>query len=257
VADRLDELLERAQQMLSRDPRVKSVELAGSRAEGTADEWSDLDIGVVTYADGYESFLGEWPRWLAEITPTVFARTPIAPFLINTITADGDTFDIAVHRGELMTWPPPKYSVGLLSSVRYDEIGPALEYAVAEQMRGLAGPFISLLQREEHVRHVTGVAHLLGLLTTVFLAETGSAPLGKHWNRTLTDEQRAAVAALPPLRATREDVMVFGLALAELLVTRARPLFPRHGLVWPGDLAAVTARRLLDSLDVDTSSWLF
>ena len=35
------------------------------------------------------------------------------------------------------------------------------------------GPFISLLEREEHLRHLTGVPHLLGLLTTVFLAETG------------------------------------------------------------------------------------
>ena len=84
----------------------------------------------------------------------------------------------------------------MLSATKFDDVGAALEYAVAEQLRGLAGPFITFLQREEHLRHLTGVPHLLGLLTTVFLAETGEPPPGKHWNDTYTDEQRAAVAAL-------------------------------------------------------------
>ena len=61
---------------------------------------------------------------------------------------------------------------------------------------------------------------------------------GKHWNRTYTDEQRAAVAALPGAAATRESMIAFGLGAAELLVTRARPLFVERG----SDLAG-TARR--------------
>ena len=131
---------------------------------------------------------------MAAITPTVFARTPIAPFVINTITDDGLTFDVSVWAGDAPAWPTPpvRYSVGLLSGSPFDELGDALEYAVVEQLRGMAGPFISLLQREEHLRHLTGVPHLLGLLTTVFLAETGSVPPGKHWNGTYTEEQRAA-----------------------------------------------------------------
>jgi hypothetical protein len=127
---------------------------------------------------------------------------------------------------------------------------------VAEQLRGLAGPFVSLLGRGEHVRHLTGVPHLLGLLTTVFLAETGAPPPGKHWNRTFTDEQLAAVAALPPVSATREGIVSFGLGLAELLVGRARPLFPRYGLDWPCELAAVAAGRVRETLGLDLSGWL-
>ena len=123
-------------------------------------------------------------------------------------------------------------------------------------MRGMAGPFISLVQREEHMRHLAGVPHLLGLLTTVFLAETGARPPGKHWNRTYTEEQRAAVAALPPAAATRDAIVAFGLGLAELLVTRARPLFPRYGLEWPGGLAEVVAARVDECLSIDTRAWL-
>ena len=42
-----------------------------------------------------------------------------------------------------------------------------------------------------------------------------------------------------------------GVALAELLVQRARPLYPRYGLTWRGDLASVVAMRLGECLRVD------
>lgn len=251
-------LHERAVQVLGRDARVMAVELWGSVAAGTADEWSDLDLVVVTRPDAHEDFLGDWPQWLGHITPTVFARTPIAPFIINSLTAEGLTLDIAVHPGQAPVpfTPPPGYTVGLLSSRRVDDIGAALEYAVAEQLRGLAGPFISLVQREEHLRHLTGIPHLVGLLTVVFLAETGSPPPGKQWNDTFTEEQRAAVSALPPVSATREGVVGFGLALAELLITRARPQLAARDIEWPAALAATAAARVQAILGLDVSTWL-
>jgi hypothetical protein len=132
----------------------------------------------------------------------------------------------------------------------------ALDYAVAEQLRCLAGPFVSLVERDEHLRHLAGVPHLLGLLNTVFLAETGAPPPGKHWNRTFTEEQRDAVAALPPVGATRDAVVAFGLGLAQLLVERARPLYARYELVWPAELATAVAARLNDCLHIDTRTWL-
>jgi predicted nucleotidyltransferase len=257
VDRRLRELWERADAVLSADSRVRRVELSGSIGAGTADEWSDLDIAVVTEPDHHEDFLAEWPRWLAEITPTVFARTPIAPFIINSVTTEGLTFDVAVWPGQAPPpfVPPPQYTVGMLGAVRYDDVADALAYAVEEQLRGMAGPFISLLQRGEHLRHLTGVPHLLSLLTTVFLAETGAPPPGKHWNRTFTEEQRDAVAALPPAAATRDDIVAFGMALAELLLTRARPLYERYGLTWPAELAAVARDRVREQTGIDISAW--
>jgi hypothetical protein len=258
VDPRFRALYDRARAVLSDDPRVKAVELSGSVAAGTADEWSDLDLQIIAHAEHFDAVLADWPRWLARITPTVFARTPLAPFIINCVTDEGLTLDLSVVSGEPFRFAPPtdEYVVGALSSRRFTDLGEALEYAVAEQLRGLAGPFVSLVLREEHVRHLTGVPHLVGLLMTVFVAETGAPAPAKHWNRTLTDEQRAAVAALPPVAATREAIVAFGLGVAELIVTRARPLFPRYGLAWPTDLAAVAARRLHDRLDVDVRAWL-
>jgi Nucleotidyltransferase domain len=251
-------LYKRAQRVLGADRRVIGIELSGSVAIGTADQWSDLDLKVVTTPEGYESFLAEWPTWVSKITPTVFARRPIAPFIVNTLTDEGLTLDIVVYSGQApRAARPVGYSVGLLARAPFGDLRDALDYAVAEQLRGLAGPFISLVQRDEHVRHLTGVPHIVGLLTTVFLAETGSPPPGKRWNTTFTPEQQAAVAALPPVSATREGVVAFGLAVAELLVIRARPLYPRYNLRWPSKLAQVAADRLHQELGLVVSGWLY
>jgi hypothetical protein len=259
VDPRYRALYDRTVDVLGSDARVLEVAVSGSIARGTADECSDLDVQIITTPDAFDEFLSEWPAWLAAVTPTVFARSVLAPFIINTVTAEGLTFDLAVHAGSA----PPSFShsteyvVGLLSRRTFASISDALEYAVAEQLRGLVGPFITLLERDENMFHLTGVPHVFGLLTTVFLAESGAIPPGKHWNDTFTAEQRATVAALPPVRATRDDLMAFGLGLAEVLVSRARPLYTRYDLTWPADLAAVAAMRLRDRLAVDASSWLF
>jgi hypothetical protein len=258
VDPRYRELWDRTVTALGNDERVRSVALSGSVGKNTADAWSDLDLVVVAHAERFDEFLADWPKWLHTITPTVFARTPIAPFVINAVTDEGLTLDLVVHKGEQIDFPMPAgYAVGLLGGVRFAEIGPALEYAVNEQLRGMAGPFVSLVQREEHLRHLTGLPHLVGLLTTVFLAENGAPPLGKHWNDSFTAEQLGAVAALPPASATRDGVIGFGMALAQLLVTRARPLFPRYELDWPSDFAHVVADRVRATVGIETSDWCY
>jgi hypothetical protein len=259
IDPRLRTVWDRANEVLAGDPRVRAVALSGSVGSGTADEWSDLDIVVVSDPEQHDGFVADWPVWLAEITPTVFARTPIAPFIINSVTDEGLTFDVAIWPGQAPPpfVPPPQYTVGMLAGQRFDDVGSALAYAVEEQLRGMAGPFLSLLQRDEHLRHLTGVPHLLGLLTTVFLAETGAPPPGKHWNRTFTEEQRQAVADVPPAAATREAIVAFGMGVAELVVTRARPLYDRYGLEWPADLARVARDRVLTHTGIDISRWCF
>lgn len=71
-------LFERAGEVLGGDPRVRSVAPGGSVGAGTADQWSDLDLTIVTEPGQHDGFIADWPAWVARITPTVFARTPIA-----------------------------------------------------------------------------------------------------------------------------------------------------------------------------------
>ena len=257
VDPRFSAVYHRAVEVLDADERIDSVLISGSVGVGTADEWSDLDLQVVARADAYEDVLGDWPSWLAAITPTVFARTPIAPFIINAVTDQGLTLDIVVCKGEPFNVPrATDYAVGMLAGVRFASVADALEYAVAEQLRGLAGPFVSLVQRDENFRSLTGIGHLVGLLSTVFLAETGAPPPGKLWNQTFTPEQLAAVAALPAVTATNRGMVDFSLAIAKLMLTRARPLYAVYDLEWPAEFARVVANRLRECLDIEAGDWL-
>ena len=108
VDDRYLALYERAVAVLGDDERVVSVEAAGSIGNGTADRWSDLDLEVVAHREHHAALVDDWSTWLAAITPTVFARTPIAPFIINSVTDEGLTFDVGgVSRGNDRTSPKP------------------------------------------------------------------------------------------------------------------------------------------------------
>src|SRR5580658_6549055 len=94
-------LFERVNQVLGADHRVRSVVVGGSAGAGTADQWSDLDLIVVTEPDYHDEFISDWPSWLGRITRTVFARTPIARYIINTITSEGLTLDFVIRSGEI------------------------------------------------------------------------------------------------------------------------------------------------------------
>ncbi|HVT78806.1 MAG TPA: nucleotidyltransferase domain-containing protein [Acidimicrobiales bacterium] len=247
----------RASGVLGADPRVVRVEVTGSVADGTADAWSDLDLKVIVRDADVGAFLDEWEQWLAKITPTVLADRTIAPFIINTVTDDGLTFDLSVWAESAPEWtPPPGFTVGFMSGRRFDSYGPALAYAVQERLRGLAGPGIRLLKRGDFVWGMTGLGHTLGLLMTVLLAETDVVPAdARHPERYLTDEQRAVFASLPPVAANYDAMLRYELALAEATITRARPLFERYELEWPRALEAVAARNVREHLGV-TLDWL-
>jgi hypothetical protein len=109
-------LFERVNQVLSDDRRARSATAGGSAGAGTADQWSDLDLAIVTEPDHHDEFISDWPNWLERITPTVFVRTPIVSFIINTITEEGLTLDLVIWSGEApASRPRTGYPVGFAS----------------------------------------------------------------------------------------------------------------------------------------------
>src|SRR4051794_29990742 len=125
-------LYERALAVLGDDPRVQAVAVGGSVGAGTAGEGGDPDLPIVAAVDGYDDLIATWQHWLAAITPTVFARRPIAPAIINAVTPEGLTLDLVVYKGEVLQLAPAtEYTVGMLSSARFADVRDALDYAVA------------------------------------------------------------------------------------------------------------------------------
>ncbi len=83
VDARYADLHRRALDVFAADERVVRVDVHGSIAAGTADEWSDLDLKVIARDEHVGAVCDDWESWLAAITPTVFAARPLAPFIIN------------------------------------------------------------------------------------------------------------------------------------------------------------------------------
>ena len=67
-------VLERATRTFERDERVRALFLAGSRASGGEDRFSDLDLLVVIDDECFEAFCEEWQSWVGQLAPTVAAK---------------------------------------------------------------------------------------------------------------------------------------------------------------------------------------
>jgi predicted nucleotidyltransferase len=257
VDPRYRQLYARALDVFGADDRVARVEVSGSIADGTADEWSDLDLKVIVRDDAIGAFLDEWRDWMNKITPTVLLDRPIAPFIVNAVTDGGLTFDVSVWTESAPEWtPPPGFTVGFVSGRRFENHADAITYAVEERLRGLAGPGIRLAKRGDFVLHLATLGHTIGLLMEVLLAEVDAVPEDpRHPERYLTPEQRAVFTSLPPVTPTYDGLLNFEMALARETLTRARPLFDRFGLEWPTALEAVAARNVRDHLGLEFD-WL-
>lgn len=240
IDPRYTQLHERALAVFAADERVVRVDVHGSVATDTADAWSDLDLKVIVRDADVGAVVEEWRTWLAAITPTVFAERPLAPFIINSVTPDGLTFDVSVWAQSAPEWAMPTgLQVGFLAGQRYHDYPTAVEYAVKEQLRGMAGPLIRFLKRGQHITHLMGIGHTLSLLIAVLLAETETPIDGRRPADMLNTEQRWVVANLPSVQPTLESLLTYELSIAEEVITRGRNLFTKFDLSWPTELEAV------------------
>ncbi len=253
---RYQPLYDRARAVFEADDRVLRVEVHGSVATDTADRWSDLDLKVIVRDDAHASIVEEWEGFIDAITPTVFKERPIAPFVINTVTADGLTFDVSFWPEAMPKFPlPTGLAVGLLSGQRFHDYPSAVQYAVKETLRGISGPLPKFLHRGEHVAHFSGLGHTLSLLQCVLLAEQ-SAPMNprKPANE-LSPSALAVIEALPPVTPTFDALLRFELAISEGVVTIGRKLYADYGFEWPSAFESVAARVLREQFDI-TVEWL-
>ncbi len=65
------QFVESAQQVLSRDPRVKALWAGGSLADGTADRWSDVDLRLAISDDDRPAFMAGIEETLQAICPVL------------------------------------------------------------------------------------------------------------------------------------------------------------------------------------------
>lgn len=249
-------LYERAREVFGADERVLRVEPHGSVATDTADPWSDLDLKVIVRDDAHASIVEEWEGFIDAITPTVFKERPIAPFVVNTVTADGLTFDVSFWPEAMPEFPMPAgLGVGFLGGQRFHDYPSAVQYAVKETLRGVSGPLPKFLHRGEHVAHFSGLGHTLSLLQAVLLAEQGAPMNPRKPASELSPSALAVIEALPPVTPTFDALLRFELAISEGVITIGRELYADYGFEWPTAFESVAARVLREQFGV-TVDWL-
>lgn len=91
-------ILDRFTAACQADPRVLAATLYGSHAHNTADEWSDLDIGVIVADNAYDDFAAEREAFVRQLGEPLFIEDFDNDGLLFFILADGTEGELSYDR---------------------------------------------------------------------------------------------------------------------------------------------------------------
>jgi predicted nucleotidyltransferase len=89
--------------MARADERISAVLLYGSRVAGSADEHSDVDIGVVTTEEAYDDVVADGPRLVGALGESLFLEWFSSPSELHAILADGVGIELIIDRAADLT----------------------------------------------------------------------------------------------------------------------------------------------------------
>ncbi len=250
-------VLDRAARTFETDERVRALFLSGSRATGSDDRLSDLDLLVVIDDENFEAFCEDWQSWVGELSPTVAAKPRAFDrgFLINATTPSCARFDVFVRpvarvRSE-PGWEKPTAMFdrdGIAQRLPEPRLPPAVEHD-AGWLWELIYTFLRtlsvlpmLLERGEFVRLTQHAQLMKQDLLELLLFENGDPPCRRPgawaWvdlSERLPATDLALVASLPALAASRDSVIDGHMAVASGFLPRARSAAARAGEHFPSD----------------------
>jgi predicted nucleotidyltransferase len=248
--------------VLEGEGRVRAAWLAGSRARGTDDRYSDLDVWVVSAPEDRRSLLADWPKLAERVGPTVLCRRVGLLPAYTHVTPGWERYDIVFGT----TDDVPRRS---RSSVRllFDRDGldallaepsgpqrpdPAKVQATTTEFLRVLGLLPVVIGREEYVVAASGAGLLRTLLIQLMVEDTEVEDRGGalKLKGLLAPERLEALAALPPIAATRESAIEAHLACARLFLPYARELCERTGASWPADLEIAARSYLHTTLSI-------
>ena len=238
--------------------------MAGSRAAGREDRFSDLDLLVVVADDSFEAFCEEWQSWVGMLARTVAAkpRSFERGFLINATTSSCARFDVFVRDVARATyaagWETPRvvYDRDEIAGMLPEPRLPAAVEHDAAWLTELIYTFIRtlsllpmLLERGELVRLTQHAQLMKQDLLELLIFDNGDLPCrrpgGWAWvdlSQRLPATDLAGVADLPAVAATRDSVVECHVAVASKFLPRARSAAARVGEPFPSEFeqAALT-----------------
>ncbi|HWQ13772.1 MAG TPA: nucleotidyltransferase domain-containing protein [Roseiflexaceae bacterium] len=243
------------------DARVVAAFLRGSYVTGTADAWSDLDLGLVTTDAAYEEFVAGRAAFLRQLGEPLFLEDFDIPNFVFFVLADGAEGELALGReGDFAHTHAGPHRVlldktGVLAGAAFPWRAPAPAEQV-ERLRRLVhwfwhdlSHFITALARGdlwwaygqlEVLRRVCGnLARLTHNFSDPDVGEEVYFKVG----------HALPPAYLAPLEATccpleRGALLQAARAILRRYQELARPLAQAHGIPYPAELERLTCERL-------------
>lgn len=260
--ERASALAQRFARMLQRDARVLAVFLEGSLAQGTADEYSDIDCVVVT--EHREPVASLCRGYLVQCGLVSWRRSHGPANAFSAITAEWLRCDVTLltpqevrsrSRGSLhVLWDRARIAESLAADAAADAGSTVVdaEQLIDDFLRGL-GLLPVLIGRGEYRLGASGAERLRALLATLLL-EIDAAPgrgAALRLDPFLSSGSRSVLDTIPIAAPARESVIVAHLACARAFLPRARSLAAERGIAWPERFEAATLQVLRDELDID------
>ena len=252
---RFRELAERATAIATREDRIVALLVYGSHAAGTADEHSDLDLGIVTTDDGFDSFVADAPSFVEALGRTLFLDHFGNPARLHALLDDGTGIELIVDRARHLALEGPhrvlvdKDGVAATASRRA-----APEEDRPEQVRRLVTWFwhdvdhvIHALARGQEWWAYGQLEELRGVVIGLARLQAGAEDEDDepYWKIDLAlpaerlDALRATVAP-PDVEPIRDAALAVIGRYRELAI----PMAKAHGVVYPAELDRLLTRRL-------------
>jgi predicted nucleotidyltransferase len=256
-------LLDAISRVLSADARVESAWLSGSLGKGGGDEFSDVDVTVVVPEASFDAALKNYAADLAAIAPVVHTFIHGYDRVISSVTDDWQRFDLTFLKpAEFATMPLGEVGALFNRGTPAKSAPPLpphktqarrIEQIVREFLRVLGLTPVAM-GRGEYLAGLDGVGLLRHMIVDLMQEKNGIGPArgsAIHVNVHLTEGQRRALEALPPLSATRDSLLAMNQALWRLFLPLAKDLAAQTGASWPTAFEEATRRHLARTLNLE------
>lgn len=259
----LERMLERFRALCKADPRVVAAFVGGSLATGTADDYSDLDLYLITGDVAYDGFYGDRRRFMEQLGEPVYLEdfNGFGFDMILFIYADGCQGELGLARAShFLHIHGGPYRVlvdkgNLLRGVDFP-----LEQVTAEAQRHNLAGALDAFWRQLYLltgalrrgQLLTAARYLEGMrreLVRVCRLATDFTDGGDHppAERLLPAEQLAALGRTFP-RLERSEVLAAAREAVRLFRRVAVPLAEVQGVPYPEGLEGAVSARLAEAV---------
>jgi predicted nucleotidyltransferase len=240
------------------DERVVAAFLHGSYVKGTADAYSDLDLGLITTDEAYEDFFAGREAFIRLLGEPVFLEDFGSAVALFFILSDGTEGELAFGRESRFNHIHGGPYRVLLDKKRIlaGAVFPWHEPAQAEQIETLRRLVYWFWHDLSHFTTAMGRGHIwwaYGQLEALRLICVNLARLRQNFSVGADGyekvEQAIPVEQLSPLQATfcpmEQDAMLQAALVIVRFYQELAPLLARiHGIAYPADLERVMYDRL-------------